>query len=548
MKSLSGMHQLPIFTRWVRPLWSTFLIPVFLLGSCQVPLPIAESIAEPLAISRDPTPYPDPVQDKPSISFETPVVNPSIALLETPQVQAAGTPNEISGYTYQVQSGDTLDVVAKRFKVNAADIHSPDPISAGVLLSPGQILQIPEEPVEIRPVELLLPDSEVVFSPSAYDFDVAAYLEQAGGFLGMHREYLRSTGWTSAADIISRVAIEYSINPRLLLALLEYDCECVLGQPGEDTDIDFLLNVQDYRYKGLYRQLDWAASQLSEGYYGWRTGALIDFQSSAGIMASPSPALNAGSIALMVYYAQKYMNTPGDNLRWKLAIHPHKGLPKLHEEMFGDAWERARSIEPLLPGGLTQPLMALPFEAGALWSYTSGPHAVWGTIGAQAALDFAPAVPISGCVQTEAWVVAVGNGLVVRSSSGVVVQDLDVNAKEAKDEVPVDGLEQTGWAVLYLHVAEKDRVAKGQYLQAGERIGHPSCEGGRANGTHVHIARKYNGEWVPADSTIPFILSGWTAHAGSSPYQGTLTNGEMTVNARPNGSRETQIMVPENDG
>ena len=250
----------------------------------------------------------------------------------------------------------------------------------------------------------------------------------------------------------------------------------------------------------------------------------------------------------MVYYAQKYMNTPGDNLRWKLAIHPHKGLPKLHEEMFGDAWERARSIEPLLPGGLTQPLMALPFEAGALWSYTSGPHAVWGTIGAQAALDFAPAVPISGCVQTEAWVVAVGNGLVVRSSSGVVVQDLDVNAKEAKDEVPVDGLEQTGWAVLYLRVAEKDRVAKGQYLQAGERIGHPSCEGGRANGTHVHIARKYNGEWVPADSTIPFILSGWTAHAGSSPYQGTLTNGEMTVNARPNGSRETQIMVPENDG
>jgi hypothetical protein len=35
-------------------------------------------------------------------------------------------------------------------------------------------------------------------------------------------------------------------------------------------------------------------------------------------------------------------------------------------------------------------------------------------------------------------------------------------------------------------------------VKTGDRIGHPSCEGGAANATHVHIARRYNGEWIPA--------------------------------------------------
>ena len=75
----------------------------------------------------------------------------------------------------------------------------------------------------------LIPDSELVFSASAADFDTAAYLEQAGGFLGTYRQYLMITAWTDAPAIIDMVAIENTINPRLLVALLEYQCGCVLG-------------------------------------------------------------------------------------------------------------------------------------------------------------------------------------------------------------------------------------------------------------------------------------------------------------------------------
>ena len=70
-----------------------------------------------------------------------------------------------------------------------------------------------------------------------------------------------------------------------------------------------------------------------------------------------------------------------------------------------------------------------------------------------------------------------------------------------------------------------------QNLEAGDLIGYPSCEGGRSTGSHVHIARKYNGEWIIADSAIPFKMSGWVVHNGSREYLGTLTKDGATVTA-----------------
>jgi hypothetical protein len=62
-------------------------------------------------------------------------------------------------------------------------------------------------------------------------------------------------------------------------------------------------------------------------------------------------------------------------------------------------------------------------------------------------------------------------------------------------------------------------------------IGHASCEGGMSTGTHLHFARKYNGEWVSADGPIPFVLSGWTVVAGEKPYQGKLVKGDKVITA-----------------
>jgi hypothetical protein len=96
--------------------------------------------------------------------------------------------------------------------------------------------------------------------------------------------------------------------------------------------------------------------------------------------------------------------------------------------------------------------------------------------------------------------------------------------------------------VLYLHIATKDRIPVGTWVNAGDHIGHPSCEGGIAWGTHVHIARKYNGEWVSAGDPLPFVLSGWKVHAGNTPSKGTLTKGDKVITASDVSSHESQII------
>jgi murein DD-endopeptidase MepM/ murein hydrolase activator NlpD len=181
--------------------------------------------------------------------------------------------------------------------------------------------------------------------------------------------------------------------------------------------------------------------------------------------------------------------------------------------------------------------MVLPFEPGKLWAYTGGPHGAWEHDGALAAIDFAPSSEKSGCGSSTFWTTAIASGLVVRSDRGIVVTDMDG-----------DGSEQTGWNILYLHISSEARlVKKGDWVNAGDRIGHASCEGGVATGTHVHIARKYNGEWITADGAMPFILSGWTVIAGNEPYLGKLVKGNKVITADIFGSAKSNIVREQDE-
>ena len=88
-----------------------------------------------------------------------------------------------------------------------------------------------------------------------------------------------------------------------------------------------------------------------------------------------------------------------------------------------------------------------------------------------------------------------------------------------------DGYEQTGWVLFYLHLATDGRVTEGTYLKQGDPVGHPSCEGGFAESTHLHFARKYNGEWIAADGPLPLVLSGWQFFSDGKEYDGTAVRG-----------------------
>jgi murein DD-endopeptidase MepM/ murein hydrolase activator NlpD len=326
--------------------------------------------------------------------------------------------------------------------------------------------------------------------------------------------------------------LENSINPRLLLALLEYQNHWVYGQPVSQDEIKYPIGLVDQSEQGLYHQLVRAVNQLSIGYYSWREGRLTELKFSDGVTARLAPDLNAGSAAIQYYFAHLYP----DSQRWLQALDPNSGFPALYQQMFGDPWERAQRVEPLYPPGLTQPPMILPFKVDEYWSYTGGPHGAWEHDGSYAAIDFAPPSIGPGCIKSNVWVVAAASGLVARSEAGVVVLDLDG-----------DGYEQTGWVLLYLHVSTEGRIPVGSWVEAGTPLGHPSCEGGLATGTHVHIARKFNGEWMAAGGPMPFVLSGWVVQAGEAAYKGRLVRDDQVVEACTCSSAKTRIGRKEQD-
>ncbi len=84
---------------------------------------------------------------------------------------------------YYAQAADTLRVVAVRFGVKPTEISSPEPIIETTFINPGQLLIIPRSLSNTTSSQHILPDSEVVFSPSAVNFNIQDFADQSGGYL-----------------------------------------------------------------------------------------------------------------------------------------------------------------------------------------------------------------------------------------------------------------------------------------------------------------------------------------------------------------------------
>jgi LasA protease len=433
-----------------------------------------------------PTPTPDPVRDEPEIRSE-PIY-------------------------HVVQYGDTLQKIARTYGITVDAIMAVNDLVSPNLLHVGTTLVVPAPDLQAPgPSFKILPDSELVDGPASHLFDLQASVMLSRGALLNHSEEVEGS-IMNGAEIVELVAARYSVNPRLLLALLEYQGRWLTKEAIQPQIEIYPMNYQREGFEGLFNQLCWAADQLNMGYYLWYAGWEGPFLFSNGVAINPGEGVNAGTVGVQYLFSQLYLAD-----EWRDVVSEggfHHTFSKLFEDPF------SRAIEPNLPADLTQPPLQLPFEPYRIWTYTGGPHGAWGDGSAWAALDFAPPGTVSGCVQSNEWVVAVADGLIVRVEGGGVVQDLDS-----------DGYEGTGWAIFYMHIEERDSVEVGTYLHAGERIGHPSCLGGFSTGTHVHIARKYNGHWIAADGPIPFNLEGWISGGSGSEYNGTLRRGNVTLHA-----------------
>lgn len=414
---------------------------------------------------------------------------------------------------YIARSGDTLPGLASHFNTTVKEIQKANPIipADATTMPPGFPMKIPiyYQPLWGTPFQII-PDSLFVYGPAQKDFDPIAFVKDQPGWFKNYTVYASGKNRTGG-EIIKLLSENYSISPRLLLALVEYQTGGLTDPaPGSNIE-DYPLGYRDFAHKGLYLQLSWASNYLNNGYYDWLSGKLKSFDLQDGRLERPDPWQNAATVGLQYYFA-RVLNAEG----YKNATSP-EGFSALYRKLYGDPWKGDLNF---IPGSLKQPVLRLPFLGGKSWAYTGGPHSPWGDGSPMAAIDFAPPAVVGGCSETNEITVALADGIISRTDTGVAVLDLDGDSDE-----------RTGWVIFYLHVASADMVKAGIHLKAGERIGRPSCEGGHSTGTHVHIARKFNGQWIPADGPIPFDLEGWLAKEGSAPYKGTLTKYSRIVDA-----------------
>lgn len=476
-----------------------------------VPLEGSPSAAE-SAGALAPTRTPGPTPTRAPLSVRVPTRNPA-SPLATPTPDGGHllpTPRQQSN-VYVVQAGDTLGSIAESYGISVQALQRANGIVDQNLLSIGQILDVPApQPGPPGPSFKIVPDSELVYGPASALFDVASFIQTEAGYLASYTQVVNGET-LSGSQVITRVAQDYSVNPRLLLALLEYRSQWVTNADPNPATLDYPLGFIEPNHVGLYHQLTWAANEFNRGFYLWRADAVGHWVLHDGSIVSVDPTINAGTAGV-----QNFFSVLDDRTTWNTDVTAF-GLFQTYFFLFGNPFDIA--IEPLTPLSLSQPRMLLPFERGAVWAFTGGPHAAWDSGSAWGALDFAPP-DVLGCAVSQQWVTAVANGLIVRAANGSVIEDLDG-----------DGYEQTGWDVLYMHIAAQDSVPASTYVYAGDRIGHPSCEGGIANAAHLHISRKYNGEWIAADGAVPFAMDGWTSAGNGTEYDGFLRRGSVTLEA-----------------
>lgn len=429
-------------------------------------------------------------------------------------------PGELVDYT--AQPGDTLPFLAKRFNTSVKEILEANPFipPEATTMPAGMPMKIPVYylPLWGSPYRIL-PDSHFINGPLQVGFDTAKFIAAYPGWLKNYKTYVADANRTGA-EVVDYVAQNYSLSPRLLLAILEYQAGALSQPELTPEQEEHLLGNQDWSHNGLYLQLAWAANQFNNSYYGYKTMQLEQLEHSDGRIERFDPWLNAATVSLQNYFNTLAVQSTEKEYERFLRDTSPEGFAKTYSALFGDPWQNDQAH---IPGSLTQPEFILPFEPGDIWAMTGGPHTGWGTGEPLAALDFAPPSKTSGCVPSAIWATAVADGVVVRSTVGQVMLDLDG-----------DGDERTGWTVFYLHIATEGRAPLGVHLKQGEPVGHPSCEGGAATGTHIHIARKYNGEWLPAQGmggVLAFKMEGWMAYNGSTPYLGTLRRASRIVTA-----------------
>ncbi len=457
-------------------------------------------------IRADKPPTAVPPTDTPAAT-ETPVPTDAPAVSTDPVrvKRPKYMPGELVDYT--VLDGDTMPALAVRFNTTEKEIRDANPVipEKTTTLPQGLPLKIP---IYYRSgwgsSYRILSDAQYVNGPAQKGFSARSYTDRQPGWFKYFNIWANNTN-QRGGELIDYISYYYSISPRLLLAILQYLTHALTDTNyRNDFNTSSVLGFPGEKYKSLSGQFNQLAEFLNDHYYSYKAGLFTEYELKDGSLIRIDPWLNACSAALQAYFAE--ILSPE---QYYIAIGPN-GFVKTYREMFGD-FPSVEEYPAHIPGSLEQIELRLPFKDGEAWTYTGGPHTAWGSLHPYAAIDFAPPAQEHGCFISYADVIAPHSGTIVRTGTGLAMLDMDDDSDE-----------RTGWVLLLLHLKTESIPPVGTHLETGDPVGHPSCDGGTSSGTHVHIARKYNGEWIEAGGVIPLNMDNWITESGAAKYEGKM--------------------------
>ena len=443
--------------------------------------------------------------------------------LPTPTPRPTRQPPAQLTRTYTVQAGDTLSGIAAYLGISVDELLETNALTNADQLRSGQLLKLPLQSPVAGPEAVLLPDSELVYGPAFANFELHTTTAKYSGYFQTYTETLATGEVLTGPEIVTRIAMQYSIGPRVLLALLEAESGWLTNPHPPQEARDYPLGHIRDGWEGLTAQLLWTADDLNAGFYGWLYNDLWTFRLADRSYVQFATTLNAGTAGVQRALA--------DSPSFAVFQERLQKFETTYYRLWGNPF--SYTVEPLLPPAGDIPALTLPWPRGETWYLTSGPHGGWGEGSARAALDFATGERHLGCHVSQQLVTAATTGRIAYSREGLVLQELDH-----------DEFIGTGWVLIYMHIASQDRVIAGSQVEFGDAIGHPSCEGGPATASHLHFARRYNGVWIPADSPWPLILSGWRAQAGIRSYDGSLQKGELIKTAEEDWLSDNALLHP----
>jgi murein DD-endopeptidase MepM/ murein hydrolase activator NlpD len=373
---------------------------------------------------------------------------------------------------------------------------------------PAEPIPEPLQPTAIQEqtgsIVHLLSDGQFVYGPNVADFNLAAYLKY-------------SPTLHPLAQNLDDKASYYSINPRVLLTILEIRSRAVTASPPlTQEQMDRIAGYEDI--VGYDDQLFELSKTLMESYYRRLYSAPLDEKATVvltlndGTMVHILTTTNAGTLAVLTALAP--LSSPA---QWQTLISKDDpgGFLQTYRRLFPQDDPLDDSNQVLAPQAPPASLLKFPFARNDTWRFSGGPHDNDGDCSGgdpYSAVDFAPGVEYC-VIPGDRWIVSPAAG---------TVSDVSCGGCQVKIN------HQDGWGSYFYHVANP-QVSNGQSVTQDQQIGNPStmpscppnsCGGcpGAASGTHVHYALMHNGAFVAIEGTA---FEGWVVH-GTGCYDGYL--------------------------